>query len=325
MDRRAFITIIGGSILGAPLAAEGQQPGRVWRIGFLGDSPGGPLRQAFEQGLRELGYVDGQNIIIDYRSSGPTGERLPLLAAELVRLKVDVLVVGLTQGALAAKNATTSIPVVMVNAADPVESGLVASLARPGGNLTGLSRLTPELLGKNLELIKEAAPRAIRVAVLSNPTNPGHPAMVRNAKRAADSLGLQLKIVGAGVPNELERAFSAMASEHASALLVLADGMFWVYRRQIADLALRSRLPSTFANTEHAEAGGLMSYGPNSFDPYRRAAVFVDKILKGAKPADLPVEQPTKFEFVINLKTAKALGLTIPQSLLLRADQVIEQ
>jgi putative ABC transport system substrate-binding protein len=230
--------------------------------------------------------VDGQNIVIDYRPAELTGERLPLLAAELVRLKVDLLVVGLTQRALAAKNVTTTIPIVMVNVADPVESGLVSSLARPGGNLTGLSRLTPELLGKNLELMKEAAPRAIRVAVLSNPTNPGHPAMARNAKRAAESLRLELKIVGAGAPTELEGAFSAMARERASALLVLADGMFWLYRGRIADLALRNRLPSTFANTEHAEAGGLMSYGPNSIDPYRRAAVFVDKILKGAKPAD---------------------------------------
>jgi putative ABC transport system substrate-binding protein len=325
MDRRAFFTMVGGSILAGPLAAEGQQaPGKVWRIGFLGDSAGGPFSQAFEQGLRELGYVDGQNIAIDYRAPGPTDERLPLLAAELVRLKVDVLVVGLTQRALAAKNATTTIPIVMVNAADPVESGLVASLARPGGNLTGLSRLTPELLGKSLELMKEAAPQVIRVAALSNPTNPGHPAMVRNAKRAAELLRLELQIVGAGAPNELEGAFSAMARQRASALLVLGDGMFYFYRKRIADLALRNRLPSTFANTEHAEAGGLMSYGPNSFDPYRRAAVFVDKILKGAKPADLPVEQPTKFEFVINLKTAKALGLTIPQTLLQRADQVIQ-
>jgi len=306
-----------------PLTTEGQ-PGKVWRIGFIGDFPGGPLIQAFEQGLRELGYVDGQNIVIEYRSAGGTVERRPPLVAELARLKVDVLVVGLTQGALAAKNATTTIPIVMVNVADPVESGLVASLARPGGNITGLSRLTPELIGKNLEFMKVAAPRAIRVAVLSNPTNPGHLAMVRNSKRAAERLGLELRIVGAGAQNELEGVFSIMARERVSALLVLADGMFWVQRTRIADLALKNRLPSTFQNSEHAEAGGLMSYAPNSIAPYHRAAAYVDKILKGAKPADLPVEQPTKFELVINLKTARALGLTIPPSLLLRADHVIE-
>ena len=325
MDRRVFIRAMAGGLLAAPLAAVAQ-PGKVWRIGFLGASPStvGPFIQAFEQGLRELGYVDGQNIAIEYRSAQGKDERLPLLAAELVRLKVDVLVAALPQGAAAAKKATTTIPIVMVNVGDPVEIGLVASLARPGGNVTGLSRLSAELIAKNLALLKEAVPRALRVGALSNPTTPLSPVLVRNAKRAAESLGLQLKIVEAKVPDDLEGAFSALATDRVGALLVLADGMFWGERKRIADLALRSRLPSMFSNSEHADAGGLMAYAPSSVDPYRRAAVFVDKILKGAKPGDLPVEQPTKFEFVINLKTAKALGLTIPPSLLQRADRVIE-
>src|SRR2546430_10373831 len=246
MNRRTFLWAIAGGLT-APPAADAQ-PGKIWRIGLLGDSPGGPLRQAFEQELSKLGYVDGQNIAIEYRSEEGRDERLPLLAVELARLNVDVLVVGLTQRALAAKNATRTIPIVMVNVADPVESGLVVSLARPGGNVTGLSRLTPELIGKNLEFMKEAASRATRVAVLTNPTNPGHPAMVRNSKRAAEPLRLELRIVRAGVPNELEGAFSVMARERVNALLVLADGMFWVQRKRIADLALRNRLPSTFQN-----------------------------------------------------------------------------
>jgi putative tryptophan/tyrosine transport system substrate-binding protein len=266
-------------------------------------------------------------VAIEYRytaSAGDIDERLPLLAAELVRLKPDVLVVSITVAALAAKSATTTtIPIVMVNVDDPVGSGLVASLARPGGNVTGLSRLTPELVGKNLALLKEAVPKAVRVAVLSNPRNPLHPELVRNAKLAAGSLGVQLKIVEARAPKELEGAFSTMAEERMSALLVLADGMFYVNRTRIADLALRNRLPSMFGSGDLSRAGGLMAYAPRSVDNYRRAATYVDKILKGAKPADLPVEQPTQFELVINLKTANALGLTIPQSVLLRADEVI--
>jgi putative ABC transport system substrate-binding protein len=232
-------------------------------------------------------------------------------------------VVSITVAALAAKSATTTIPIVMVNVDDPVGSGLITSLGRPGGNITGLSRLTPELVGKNLELLKEAVPKAVRVAVLANPRNPLHPELVRNAKRAAGSLGVQLKIVEAGAPKELEGAFSTMAGERMSALLALGDGMFYVNRTRIADLALRNRLPSMFGSGDHARAGGLMAYAPRSVDNYRRAATYVDKILRGAKPADLPVEQPTKFELVINLKTAKALGLTIPPSVLLRADEMI--
>ena len=324
--RAAFIAALALGLLIAPLTADAQ-PEKIGRIGYLGPSPSsGGLLQAFREGLLELGYIEGKNIAIEYRYTALAGdidERLPLLAAELVRLKPDVLVVSITVAALATRNATTTIPIVMVNVDDPVGSGLIASLARPGGNVTGLSRLTPELIGKNLELLKEAVPRAVRVAVLSNPRNPLHPELVRNAKLAARSLGVQLKIVEAGAPKELEGAFSTMAGERMSALLVLADGMFYVNRTRIADLALRNRLPSMFGSGDLARAGGLMAYAPRSGDNYRRAATYVDKILKGAKPADLPVEQPTKFELVINLKTAKALGLTIPPSVLLRADEMI--
>jgi len=304
-----------------PLAADAEQTGRVPKVGFLG---GAPFIQVFDQGLRELGYTDGQNIVIEQISWADRDEELPILAAELVRRKIDVLVAGTTPRALAARNATTTIPIVMVNVADPVASGLVVSLARPGGNVTGLSRVSLDLIGKNLELLREAAPVIRRLAVLVNPTHALHPALLNSAKHTAALLTLKLEPVEAAAPKELEHAFSVIARKRVNALLVLPDGMFWGERRRIADFALTSRLPSMFGNTEHAEAGGLMSYAPSSLEPYRRAAYYVDKILKGAKPADLPVEQPTKFELVINLKTAKALGLTIPQTLLLRADQLIE-
>ena len=321
MRQIGLLVVLTISLLVAPLATEAQQAGRVPKVGFLG---GAPFIQAFDRGLRELGYTDGQNIVIEQMSWAGQDEELPTLAAELVRRKVDLLVAGTTPRALAARNATTTIPIVMVNVADPVASGLVVSLARPGGNVTGLSRVSLDLIGKNLELLREAAPVVTRLAVLVNPTHALHPALLNSAKHTAALLTLKLEPVEAAAPKELEHAFSVIARKRVNALLVLPDGMFWGERRRIADFALRSRLPSMFGNTEHAEAGGLMSYAPNSFEPYRRAAYYVDKILKGAKPADLPVEQPTKFELVINLKTAKALGLTIPQTLLLRADQVIE-
>jgi len=321
MRQIGLLVVLTISLLVAPLATEAQQAGRVPKVGFLG---GDPFIQAFDQGLRELGYTDGQNIVIEQISWAGQDEELPTLAAELVRRKVDLLVAGTTPRALAARNATTTIPIVMVNVADPVASGLVVSLARPGGNVTGLSRVSLDLIGKNLELLREAAPVVTRLAVLVNPTHALHPALLNSAKHTAALLTLKLEPVEAAAPKELEHAFSVIARKRVNALLVLPDGMFWGERRRIADFALRSRLPSMFGNTEHAEAGGLMSYAPNSLEPYRRAAYYVDKILKGAKPADLPVEQPTKFELVINLKTAKALGLTIPQTLLLRADQLIE-
>ena len=318
--------LAGAVVLGLltnPLAAWSQQPeAKVYRIGFFGSLP---FLKALEEGLRDRGYIPGKNIIIEHRSDTGTDARgRAALVAELIGLKIEVLVASLTERALVAKQATRTIPIVVVNAGDPVESGLVASLARPGGNVTGLSRAAFDLVGKNLELLKEAVPGATRVAVLSDPSEPLSPALRRSVSRAAGSLGVQLAVVEAGSPNVLEGAFSTMNRRHVSAVLVLGSAMFYSARTRIAELALRRRLPSMSANSEIVHAGGLMSYAPNSIEPYRHAATFVDKILKGAKPADLPMEQPTKFELVINLKTAKALGVTIPPSLLLRADQVVE-
>jgi putative ABC transport system substrate-binding protein len=329
MDRRRFLVTSLAGALAAPLAAWAQQTGKVHTIGFLGPPPSaGGLVQAFQQGLRDLGYVEGQNIRIEYRYTDVAlqghAELFPRLAAELVRLKPDVLVVSVTEAALAAKNATSTIPIVMVSVPDPVAAGLVPSLARPGGNVTGLSRQTRDLIGKTLQLLREALPETVRVDLLANPTEPLNSTMVGDAKEAAKLLGVQLKIVEVRAPAELERAFSTMRADGAGALLVVSGAGFYLNRAQIVGLALRNRLPSVFQNREFAEAGGLLSYAPSTAANYQRAAVFVDKILKGAKPADLPIEQPTKFELIVNLKTAKALGLTIPPSLLLRADQVIE-
>ena len=315
-------------ILAAPLAADGQPTGKVHRIGYLsGSSATAVLRfvEGFRQGLRDLGWVEGQNIVIDYRFAEGRFDRLPDLAAELVRLKVEVIVAGPTPPAVAAKNATGTIPIVMYAVGDPVGQGLVASLARPGGNVTGLSfTVGSETFGKGLELLKETVPEVRRLAVLSNPANASHALAIENVKVAARSLGVQLQLLEARGPEEFEGAFAAMAKERVAALLVPTDPVFFLHRARLAELAAKNRLPSVHSLREYVEAGGLMSYGPSLLDLLRRAATFVDKILKGAKPADLPVEQPTKFELVINLKTAKALGLTIPQSLLLRTDQVIE-
>ena len=328
MDRRAVLTMFCGSFFAAKTVAEGQASNlRV--IGFLGPPPSaGGLVQAFQQGLRDLGYVEGQNIRIEYRYTDVAlqghVELFPQLAAELVQLKPDVLVVSVTEAALAAKQATSTIPIVMVSVPDPVGAGLVASLARPGGNVTGLSRQTRDIISKTLQLLKEALPRATRVNLLSNPTDPLSPMMVRDAMQAAKSLGVQLNIVEARTPGELEGAFSTMHTDRASALLVVSGAGFYLNRMQIVGLALKKRLPSVFQNREFIEAGGLLSYGPSTVANYRRATFFVDKILKGAKPNELPVEQPTQFELAINLKTAKALGLTIPTSVLLRADHLIE-
>jgi len=328
MPRRAFLSIIGGGLLAAPLAAEAQPAGKEPRIGFLSvtspsDRP--PLLDAFRQGLRELGWVEGQNIVIDYRYAEDRDDRLPGLAAELVRLKVDLIVSWGTQGVTAAKNATETIPIVMIAVRDPVGTGLIASLVRPGGNVTGVSGYAGlEIVAKQLVLLKETVPKIRRVAILSNPANAYHQLAIRELTVAARSLGVQLQLLEARGPNEFDGAFAAMAKERVGALLVLSDAMLNSHRTRLADLAARSRLPAAYGVRESVEAGGLMSYGPSFLDLFRRAATYVDKILKGAKPADLPVEQPTKFELVINLKTAKALGLTIPPSLLQRADQVIE-
>ena len=329
IDRRAVLLTLGAGLLAAPLPVEAQATRTVHTIDFLGPPPSaGGLVQAFQQGLRDLGYVEGQNIRVEYRyTDAPLQgdiDRMAQLAAELVRLKPDVLVVSITEAALAAKSVTRTIPIVMANAADPVAAGLVSSLAHPGGNITGLARLAPELVGKNLELLKEAVPEATRIGVLANPRNPLSDAMVKDARNAARSLGVQLKVIAVRTPGEVERAFSTLPSDRVGAVLLFPDGTFYLNRTHIAALALRYRLPAIFQNREFVDAGGLLSYAPSSASNYRRAAIYVDKILKGAKPADLPVEQPTKFELVINLKTAKVFGLTIPQSLLLRADQVIE-
>ena len=329
IDRRTFLAGSGAILLVAPLAAEAQQPGKLHRIGFLSPASPSDLRsqrflEAFRNGLGELGYVEGQNIGIESRWAAGKYERLPGLAAELVRLKMDVIVTAAVPAIRAAKEATDTIPIIMAVVVDPVATGLVASLARPGGNITGLSIMTPELVGKQLEMLKEVVPKASRVAVLWNPANSGNAPQLRAADVAARTLGVRLQPLEARGPREIDSAFAAMAKEGASAVLVLVDAVFIDQRTRIADLAATRRLPAVYGLPEYVEAGGLMSYGPSYLYNYRRAAVYVDKILKGAKPADLPVEQPTQFELIFNLKTAKALGLTIPHSLLLRADRVIQ-
>ena len=329
MDRRGFIGAITGAFLAAPLAVSAQQNAKVFVIGILANvrptySEGPRLWGAFIEGLRELGYVEGKNIRIEWRISDGKYERLPDLAAELVRLNVDVIVVPADQNAAAAKRATLTIPIVMTGSSDPVGSGLVASLARPGGNVTGLSILTPEMAGKQIALLKELVPRISRVAVLRNPTNPSHALSLEETKATARSLGLSLQVLDARAPDEIDGAFAAMTGERASALLVLWDGMFLVHQSRIIELAARNRLPAMYQYRGGVVAGGLIAYGPSNQASNRLAARYVDKILRGAKPADLPVEQPITFELVINLGTAKALGLVIPQPLLVRADEVIQ-
>jgi putative ABC transport system substrate-binding protein len=329
LERRTFTAMIAGSLLAAPFAAQAQQAARIARIGYLAaDLVANPQTpEAFRQGLRDLGYVEGQNILIEYRSAEGQLDRLPTLAAELVGLKVDVLVGDSTPPALAAKRATRTIPIVFAASADAVGSGLVASLARPGGNITGLSFLSPETVAKCLQLLKEAAPGITRVAVLSHPGNPSEATrqiILKETEVAARALTVRLQFLEARGSNDLERAFSEMVRARAGGLVVLTSIMFLNERRRLVDLAAKHRLPAVYPWREPVDAGGLLAYGPSLPDLYRRAAGYVNKILKGAKPGDLPVEQPTKFELVINLKTAKALGLTIPPSLLQRADQVIE-
>jgi ABC-type uncharacterized transport system substrate-binding protein len=329
MDRLAFIGTLAGGIVVAPLAAEAQQAAKIGRIGYLGQNVAANLRlrEPFLQGLRDLGYVEGRNVVVEYRSAEGKSERLPALAAELVALKVDVIVASGTPAALAAQQATRTIPIVFAATADPVGSGLVTSLARPGGNVTGLSILSSELVGKGLEQLTQAVPRVSRVAALWEPgvlPERTEKDMLKGAEVAARALGVRLQFVEARGPEDFDRAFSDMTRARAGALTVLSSSMFFYERRRLVDLAAKNRLPAVYQLREWVDAGGLMSYGPNTADLLRRAATYVDKMLKGAKPADLPVERPTKFELVINLKTAKALGLTIPQSLLMRADQVIE-
>jgi putative ABC transport system substrate-binding protein len=311
-------------VLGA--VAQAQQITKVPRIGFLGLATKPlPLDEAFLHALQELGYIDGQNVIIEYRWAAGKTDRLPALAEELVRLKLDVIVGAATPVIQALKNATKTIPIVMLIAADPVGTGFVASLARPGGNITGMAAISPELAGKRLELLREVLPKLSRVAFLAHAGDPAHKLFVKEAQEAAEKFRMKFHSVVIGGPEEFESAFSAMIKEGTGALVVqpLFIG-FLLQGRRIADLAARNRLPTISDVNQFAEEGGLMGYGPDRVALFRRAATFVDKILKGSKPADLPVEQPTKFEFIINLKTAKQIGLTIPQSVLYRADKVIK-
>ena len=327
VTRAALAVVLTLGVLVAPLAAETQPPAKAPRIGFLGGaspSAASHFLDAFRRGLRERGYVEGQNIVIEYRWAEGRQERLPGLAAELVGLKVDVIVAAITTAALAAKNVTTTIPIVMMVVNEPVRVGLVASLARPGGNITGLAAISDELWPKQLELLKEAVPMVSRVAVLWNPANFSHGPALKGIVVAARSLGMQPQLHEARGPDEFDSAFAAMTRARAGALLVVADTLFFLHRTRIADLAAKARLPAMYGSREHVEVGGLLAYAADYADLYRRGATYVDKILKGARPAGLPVEQPTKFELVINLKTAKALGLTIPRSVVLRANRVIE-
>jgi putative ABC transport system substrate-binding protein len=309
------------------MSAQGQQAGKIPRIGIL---PPGPISErvhlweAFRQGLRELGYVEGKNIMLIFPSGKVTPERLPDLAAELVNLKVDVIVAPTTAGALEVMKATKAIPIVMPTSIDPIGAGLVASLAHPSGNATGLTSIAPDLSGKRLELIREIVPGVSQIAVLSNPTSPTVPSQMNETKLAAQSLGLRLQTLEVRVPDDFERVFHAATSGHATALVLLDDVFVFTHRAQVVKLAAKTRLPAIYGFSEFVEAGGLMSYAANLSDSYRRSAKYVDKILIGAKPADLPVEQPTKFELVINLKTAKQIGLIIPPNVLARADRVIK-
>ncbi len=326
MRRREFITLLGGAAgIWRPLAARAQYAGKVARIGYL--SPGSPSVRTdlFRQGLRKHGYVEGKNILIEYRFAEGNFDRLAALAAQLVQFKVDVIVAEATQASLAAKDATKTIPIVMLLVADPVGFGLVASLARPGANITGTSSMTPDLAGKSLQLLKEVVPKASRAAVLWNPNNVVAQAnLLRETEVAAAELGIRLQLVGVRGPGEFDSAFAEITKGDPSVLLVMADPILVLHKTRIVDFAKKSRLPAMYGNKEYVGAGGLAYYGSSLADIFQRAAAYVDKILKGAKPADLAVEQPTRFEFVINLKTAKTLGLDIPPALLASADEVIE-
>ena len=328
VGRRNFV-IATGALLAAPFNTDAQQPVKIARIGFLAlDLAGNPRgMEPFRHGLRDFGYLEGHNVVIETRDAERRLERLPSLATELVALKVDVIVAPAVLAAQAAKRATDVLPIIFAGVADPVTDGLVASLARPGGNVTGLSNLTPELIGKRLELLKQVIPGVSRVAVLWQPGSGMEGTdkdTLKQAQVAARVLGVQLQIVEARAPADLDRAFSDMIRDRAGAFTVLGTPMFFVERRRLVSIAERHRLPSVYTSRQFVDVGGLMAYGANLDDLIRRTAVYVDKILKGAKPGDLPVEQPTKFELIFNLKAAKALGITIPHPLLGRADEVIQ-
>ena len=324
MRRRGFITLLGGVMAWWPLAAGAQQTAKLPRLGFLTagrDSPGLP---ALLEGLRQLDWIEGKTIVLEYRYADNRNDRLPELAAELVRLNVDVIVAAGTLAPLAAKRATATIPLVMTSAGDPLGTRLVSSLAKPGGNVTGLSLMSPDISGKRLELIKHIVPDVLRVAIMWNATNP-YPALVfRQTEAAARQLKLEVQSLEVRTPDDVNSALEAALREKANALITVEDPLTVNYRKQIADFAAKNRLPTISGLREYVDVGGLLSYGPALADLYRRAAGYVDKILKGAKPAELPVEQPTKFELVVNLKTARTLGLTIPPDMLAIADAVIE-
>ena len=317
--------LLGGAAATWPLASHAQP--KIPRIGFMGNSSAAleaNLIDAFREGLRELGYEEGRNIVIEYRWADGKYDRFPALVAELIAAKVDAIVTAGTPAALAVKKSTKAVPLVMVAVGDPVGTGLVPSLARPGGNLTGLSSIAPDLEGKRLQLLHEVVPTLSHVAMFVNSLNAFHVSSVKQARAAAQAMGIKLEPHDIRKSEDLDDAFAAIRKERPDALLVLADRVFLHNRQRIVDFTKQQRLPNVNAYKELVEVGGLMSYGPSYEDMHKRAAIYVDKILKGAKPADLPVEQPTKFDFIVNLKTAKALGLTIPPSLLQRADQVID-
>ena len=329
MKRAAVPSILVAVVLLAlGVTAEAQQPKKVPRIGFQFDSPFSAVAarvEGFRQGLRELGYVEGQNIVIEWRSAEGKPERRNEIAADWARLKVDVIVTGGPTTTFAAKEATSTTPIVMAFDNDPIGNGFVASLARPGGNITGLSTLAPEISGKQLELLKEVIPRLSRVAVLGSSTTPGNAQSLKETEVAAGALAVQLQYLDVRDPKDIESAFRAASKGRADSVLVLTSPVVNPYRTEVATLAVKNRLPAIYSTPEFVEDGGLMSYSVSFTDLYRRAATYVDKILKGAKPADLPVEQPIKFEFIVNLKAAKQIGLTIPPNVLARADRVIKE
>ena len=324
-DRRRFVTGLG-LLLASPVVAHAQPVGKLPRVGYLFYGSPGPSREidAFRQGLRELGYIEGQSIAVEYRFASGQVERYPELAAELVRLKVDVIVAPATPQALAAKQATSSIPIVFVLVADAVGAGLTTNFARPGGNITGLTSSSAELGGKRLELLKQMVPKTSRVAVLYNPADRSNVLVLKQLQESVPTLGLILQPLEVREPREFEGAFVAMTRGRAHAMFGTPGALTFEHTKVLVDLAAKHRMPAMWGHRSFVDAGGLMSYAVNLYDQNRQAAVFVDKILKGTKPGDLPVEQPTKFELVINLRPAKALGLTIPQSVLLQADQVLE-
>ena len=328
LSRRAFVSSLvllaaSPAIVLRPQSAYAQQPASPRRIGVLFGVGGPRESQQFRQGLLDAGYTEGRDVMIEWRSSNGDYDRIPELAADLVRRKVEVIVVTTTVAAKAVKRITSTIPIVMALVADPVGSGLVTNLAHPGGNVTGLSMMMAELSAKRLQLLKEAIPLLTRVAVLWNPSTPYHPRAIEELKAAAPSLAIELSFVGVRTPEELGLAFSAMSRAHAQALYVLDAPLFFTHRTRLLELASKARLPASYTSREYADEGGLISYGTSLGELMRRSAEYVDKILKGAKPGDLPIEQPNKFELVVNIRTAKALELTIPHSVLLQADEVI--